>query len=271
MDSIRSPQVKALGKAVLVACLPFVCNSAFLSQNNRPQMGGLGPSAAFGTEVSGAVFVALPQRPNGAPYSAEKETETIQTLGDGTHITRKSRMRLYRDSLGRTRTEIFAPEGPGAPQEPTSINISDPVERVNYYLNPSSHTGTRNVFPVPPNNPPQPPKRSVNVTPPPMSRELMPQSHSEDLGMQMIEGVWVRGMRSTTTIPANAQGNDQPLVEVFENWFSEELQVQVLSKRSDPRFGETTERLININRSEPDPTLFQPPADYTITEPPRTY
>jgi hypothetical protein len=73
----------------------------------------------------------------------------------------------------------------------------------------------------------------------------------------------------TTTIPANAQGNDQPIVTVFENWFSDELQIQVSSKRSDPRNGETTDSLTNIDRSEPDPSLFRLPADYTITEPQR--
>jgi hypothetical protein len=47
------------------------------------------------------------------------------------------------------------------------------------------------------------------------------------------------------------------------------LRVVVLSKHSDPRNGDTTDRLINIDRSEPDPALFRPPADYTITEPQR--
>jgi len=85
----------------------------------------------------------------------------------------------------------------------------------------------------------------------------------------MIEGVWAHGIRTTTTIPVNAQGNDRPLVMVSENWFSDELKFQLLSKRSDPRGGETTERLTNIDRSEPDPSLFRPPVDYTITEPQR--
>jgi hypothetical protein len=30
--------------------------------------------------------------------------------------------------------------------------------------------------------------------------------------------------------------------------------------------GETTYRLTNIDRSEPDPSLFQVPADYTVKE-----
>jgi hypothetical protein len=55
-------------------------------------------------------------------------------------------------------------------------------------------------------------------------------------------------------------------VTVNERWYSQELQTVVLTKNSDPRMGETTYRLTNINRSEPDPSLFQVPADYTVDE-----
>jgi len=40
----------------------------------------------------------------------------------------------------------------------------------------------------------------------------------------------------------------------------------ILSKRSDPRFGETTYRVTNISRSEPDAALFQIPSEYTIID-----
>jgi hypothetical protein len=36
----------------------------------------------------------------------------------------------------------------------------------------------------------------------------------------------------------------------------------VFSRRADPRFGETVYRLTSITRGEPDPSLFQVPADY---------
>jgi hypothetical protein len=42
----------------------------------------------------------------------------------------------------------------------------------------------------------------------------------------------------------------------------------VLSRHSDPRFGETTYRLTNIVRGEPDRALFEVPADFkTVDEP----
>jgi hypothetical protein len=42
----------------------------------------------------------------------------------------------------------------------------------------------------------------------------------------------------------------------------------VMTKHSDPRFGETVYRLTNISRTEPDASLFHVPADYKITDAP---
>jgi hypothetical protein len=39
-----------------------------------------------------------------------------------------------------------------------------------------------------------------------------------------------------------------------------------LTRHSDPRVGETTYRLANIGRAEPDRSLFQVPSDYTVQE-----
>jgi hypothetical protein len=93
-----------------------------------------------------------------------------------------------------------------------------------------------------------------------------PEVNQESLGTQTIEGVAAEGTRVTFTIPAGKIGNERPLITVSERWYSAELQTVVLSKISDPRMGETTYRLTNIVRSEPDPALFQVPADYKVEE-----
>ncbi|HYP02228.1 MAG TPA: hypothetical protein VER76_18700, partial [Pyrinomonadaceae bacterium] len=49
-------------------------------------------------------------------------------------------------------------------------------------------------------------------------------------------------------------------------WYSPELQTVVMTRHSDPRFGETSYRLTNINRGEPARTLFEVPSDYTVKE-----
>lgn len=240
------------------------------SQNSAVAIGELAP----GVGVSRG-SAPLPYNSSGLPYSTIRESQTVRTLSDGTHIVTKSQTRMYRDSQGRTRTEIFPPPqllSATGSQEPLQIIIMDPIEGVQYFLNPRNHSGTRNVFRARPAAvPPQPaPKPPVNVAPPqrpPQApQESRPQTTSEDLGMQMIDGVSAHGTRVTTTIPVNAQGNDRPLVTVFEHWYSDELRMDIRSKRSDPRNGETTEN-VTIDLTESDPSLFRPPADYAITEP----
>ena len=89
---------------------------------------------------------------------------------------------------------------------------------------------------------------------------------TESLGKQSIEGVEAEGTRNTVEIPAGEIGNERPIAIVFERWYSPELQVVVMTKHSDPRFGETTYRLTNINRSEPAHSLFEVPADYKVRD-----
>jgi hypothetical protein len=84
--------------------------------------------------------------------------------------------------------------------------------------------------------------------------------------MQTINGVQATGTRVTRTIPAGQIGNAQPIQVVTETWMSPDLKVPVMVKRSDPMHGATTTQMTNIIRSEPDPSLFQTPSDYTVTK-----
>jgi hypothetical protein len=91
-----------------------------------------------------------------------------------------------------------------------------------------------------------------------------PSASAVDLGEQVIEGVPVKGTRTTTVIAAGAIGNEQAITVTSEEWFSPDLKVLVMTKHADPRTGDTTYRLTGITRSEPDPSLFQLPAGVTI-------
>lgn len=199
----------------------------------------------------------------GAPYSATTETETVQTLSDGSRIIRKTTANIYRDSEGRTRREqtlqnigpltASRPDGGGPPP---LVFINDPVAGVNYTLDPQRRTMRKTT--IRSGNPPLPP-------PPSLKRDA-PEAKTESLGKQTIEGVEAEGTRSTVIIPVGQIGNERQLEIVSERWYSAALQEVVLSKYRDPRFGEHTYRLKNINRSEPARSLFEPPADYTVSE-----
>jgi hypothetical protein len=94
--------------------------------------------------------------------------------------------------------------------------------------------------------------------------EKLDEQTEEKLQDRLIESVWASGVRRTTTFAKGAIGNEQPLKVVSEEWTSPDLQILVLTDRTDPRTGRSTYRLLRINRNDPDPTLFEVPADYTV-------
>jgi hypothetical protein len=216
----------------------------------------------------------------GAPYSATAESETVQTLADGNHIRNKTTTLVYRDSEGRTRREVVGKEQSLA----TEVFISDPANAVNYVLDTQGRVAVKSEVDLQVielekmkfaaemqikqrEMKPPPPASGVDVRP--EDEEIVKmkrQPVTESLGQQIIEGVRCEGKRATLTIPAGTVGNDLPINVVNEQWHSPELQVFVLTKQSDPRFGETVYRLTNITRSEPDRALFEVPADYNIKE-----
>lgn len=73
-----------------------------------------------------------------APYSAEVITERTQNLPDGNQITKRSTQMTYRDSAGRTRTEVRDDQG-----ALRSISIHDPVDGIRLMLNPATKSATK--------------------------------------------------------------------------------------------------------------------------------
>jgi TonB family protein len=244
----------------------------------------------------------------GAPYSAQAVTEMTQTLSDGNRIVNKSSVSLYRDSEGRTRREqTLRAIGPfaTASEPPTTIFINDPVAGATYMLDARTHIARkmptvrlnymdslqvmRARVPAPPGGaiaPMLPPgsegkaevERSMVMSAPApgpeggavfeFRRNDARKAKHESLGKQSVEGVEAEGTRETVTIPAGEVGNELPIEIINERWYSPALQTIVMTKHSDPRFGETVYRLTNIDRSEPAKTLFEVPADYTVKAPP---
>ena len=226
----------------------------------------------------------------GAPYSAQAVTQTTQTLADGNRIVNNSSSMLYRDSQGRERRELPLPKmgASNTTGQPAQIiMISDPVGGVNYSLDTIHRTAHKM---------PAPSVKGMVTTrvgsgggggmaiagalmpPPPdvagpffysaVTGKASANSNSkvEQLGTTTIDSVQAVGTRTTATIPAGQIGNDRDINIVSERWYSPDLKMTVLSKRTDPRMGETDYSLTQINRSEPDPSLFQVPSDYTVTE-----
>ena len=78
-----------------------------------------------------------------------------------------------------------------------------------------------------------------------------------------MEGVDVHGTRDTQTIPAETNGGKEITV-VDEYWYSEDLRLNMLAIHKDPRTGEQTTTVTQVDRGEPDPAIFEIPSGYKI-------
>jgi hypothetical protein len=61
-------------------------------------------------------------------------------------------------------------------------------------------------------------------------------------------------------------GNDRKVTVSREFWYSPQLGLNLLSKRSDPRFGTQNFTVTNLILSEPDPHLYELPEGYTVVD-----
>jgi hypothetical protein len=203
----------------------------------------------------------------GAPYSAVAVTETKQTLSDGNVIDRKTQSNVFRDSQGRTRRETtFAGVGPlAASGQPRSIvMIHDPVASAAFILHVDKKIADQ--LSAHPRGPRSPDNLQGKFQTHFQKQVADGTIKQEDLGVQSINGVNAQGTRYTRTIPAGQIGNANPITIVNERWYSADLQVLVKSVRNDPRMGQTTYTLTNIQRTEPAASLFTVPSDYTVKQ-----
>ena len=258
-----------------------LCAAASLLAQGPPpgrgfgRMGPGGPGAMLG--MGRGMGMGAARTVTGAPYSAVEVTETTQTLANGNVITSTRQSNVYRDGMGRVRTETTLPQrgpatGQTAGQTPrTMIHIQDPVAGVSRELDTQARASRETPLPgfrgrgganAAPGG------RGARANAPAGANagaRTDPNVVTESLPMQTVNGVLATGTRVTRTIPAGQIGNAQPIQIVRETWVSADLKVPVMVRSSDPRSRTTTTQLTNIVRSEPDPALFQAPADYKVS------
>jgi hypothetical protein len=279
----------------------FAATMTSLATAQQPATPERSIAIEIAAQAGGMAKVALETRvTRGAPYSGEAVTEFVQTLADGNRIVRRSTTRVHRDSEGRTRRETMSDAAGGG--EMNSVIITDPVAGDSLILDPANRTAQRapamfarvdggniaiaggmrqfSSARIAGGDPAGDAAAATRIVVPEgagertmtfratQERIARGTESKEDLGQQTIEGVLASGTRTTTTIAAGAVGNEQPITIVSEQWFAPELKVLVVTRHSDPRVGETSYRLTNISRAEPDRALFQAPSDYTFKESP---
>jgi hypothetical protein len=241
---------------------PITMMGPLMMQNERLPDGKI---EFFSAEMAGVGEVVT-----AAPYTATATTENTQVLADGNRIVNKTSSFVARDSQGRTRRETDLHRiGTMQVDSPKTVFINDPTTHTQYIFTPGGEAtkvirseGNWKEKPQIIHERLLKEKVIMKVQGAPDTQQgkvSSEQINNEDLGTQTIEGVSAQGKRETVTIPAGQIGNEKPIEIVTETWFSPELHTMVLRKHSDPRMGDSTYRLTDIKRNEPDPALFQPP------------
>jgi hypothetical protein len=175
------------------------------------------------------------------PLSAELRITRTIVDADGQQRVEHETNRLYRDSLGRTRTE-----------DGTSITISDPASGVAVVLDTVARTFHRSVA-----------GRSADgaAADGGLASHQQITSTPRSLGTAVIEGVRAEGQEYTVTVPA--QGRFPSRQHEVTLWSSTDVQLPV-HVRVDKASGDVYEQTYTDIRagSEPSAALFQVPSGY---------
>ena len=199
-----------------------------------------------------------------APFTLQLDTEWVKTLSDGGTMTLVNKRKIARDSDGRIYQErwVLVPKMGKAVSRMTTIQIADPNKHTLYncFMN-GRHQCALSIF-----------SASTNAIykfqgPPsgPLPNDDGYALH-EDLGQQNVAGVETTGTRDKMVFNPGVVGNDQIMTVVREFWFSPQLGFNLLSKRTDPRFGTQTFTVTSVATSEPDPNLFNLPDGFTVVD-----
>jgi hypothetical protein len=230
--------------------------------------------------------VQHPERP-AQPYTAEFKITTVQTLADGTTITIEETEIRARDWQGRmmeSTTRVTPNEAARAGW--TDVHVNDPVESTQSNWNSFTMKGSVIKYPAPdqrhgcwasdaggmratypdPVTQAAPPQKTPPPHPGAAARPARQKATTEDLGTQNILGVEAQGRRETRTIPVGQVGNDRPIATVNETWWApnQDLPFSLREIVDDPRSGKRTREIVRLDLTDPDPDLFQPPANYEI-------
>ena len=240
------------------ACISLVVTIALssisLSQTNAPRATYPASTLSNGINLRAVA---------GAPFSADVVSQSTQVQADGASVTRETHGKMFRDSAGRTRSETEL-QSSAAGVARRLVTIIDPVEGTSMVLDVAAKSAT--VFHLPAASAINANKMRLAAT---MQagrasvRQLSPPG-SEDLGGMMLEGFAVTGTRRAGASEAAKISTQKVMTE---SWFSKELKIDFLVTRQGlPQSVRRTTRLTNITPGEPDPTVFQVPADYTVRD-----
>jgi hypothetical protein len=214
---------------------------------------------AVRAQSGGGIFVT--PIPN-APFTGTVHVERTDVQPNGDTLPLWSEREIARDNEGRIYNEFrpFVPTTTRTVPDAIVIHLYDPQNRMTEYLYPEQKTYRMMILKRPPatDTPDDFASPAAAVAPP---SEF---TRREDLGYRTITGLQVHGVRVAQTITAQESGTGQEVTVTNEYWYSEALRLNLATKHNDPRTGNVTMTVTQIDRSEPSAKLFGVPADYTM-------
>jgi hypothetical protein len=235
-----------LSGSALLAC------SLSAQESTEPSRG---PDGGTHTRVDGIQVLPVA----GKPFSGRDSIEWTRMLEDGSSVTTHIAALVARDGQGRIHRERvkFVPANSNQQSKPFEVTILDPAEHTRTICDMAAHHCSVTNYSVPVKFAPLP------VGPLDDGKRFLAR---ESLGSNTIDDLSVVGTRETLTINTGVIGNNQPVVTTREFWYSSDLEINLSVTRKDPREGTQVLQIVDLSRAEPDPSLFQVPADFTITD-----
>jgi hypothetical protein len=197
-----------------------------------------------------------------APFSGVIQVQRTFVDKDGNVSNYKTMRNIGRDTQGRIFNEVRTLEPLSFAGQPDvrGILIYDPQSRTSTHLDPKAHTFTTGTV----NRPPETvPPALLYASPTGTNLPQNPYLKEEDLGVHEIDGVSAHGVRETQIIPADTSSGTREIQVTDEFWYSPDLRINLIIRHNDPRTGSVTMTVTQIARTDPDPSRFQIPEDYT--------
>jgi hypothetical protein len=199
---------------------------------------------------------------SGKPYSLASKTTSSKRLADRTWTTTVLEERKMRDSEGRERAEMT--NGSGGPP---AVTLTDPAAQTIVSLFLFNKTAILKHISLPKPPTPEQEARSAEIRAKAAEyRAAHPSGDTTALPPRTIVGVSAEGERRIITLRAATLSNGDPVRVVEETWTSPDLGIPLASTSDDPRGLKIAMKITDLQRTEPDPSLFKIPADYQITE-----
>lgn len=218
-------------------------------------LAGWAPSAGAQGRVEGIVIPVA----TGEPFSAKLMAEWTDKLPDGTTVRKTFFNLLARDSEGRVHQErrTMIPAGSEQASKVTAITIWDAPQRTRITCEVAERICQMNWFM---------PRVQLVDEPEGLSRDGKSFLTREKLGTEMRGELAVEHSRETRATNAGAEGNSKPLSTTKEFWYSPDLKINLAIRRNCACGAVEDLQVTDLQRTEPDVAMFQPPEGYTIVD-----